>query len=52
MEEFESAVFSLFMVAICDLELLQTATPMRRFPIDHLIDVNKKVLYPITVITL
>jgi hypothetical protein len=31
MEEFKSAVFSLFKVAICDLELLQIATPMRRF---------------------
>ena len=30
-EEFESAIFSLFKVAICDLELLQTAPPMRRF---------------------
>ena len=40
------------MVAICDLELLQTATPMRRFKIDHLIDVNKKVIYAITDITL
>lgn len=27
-------------------------TPMRRFTIDHLIDVNKKVIYAITDITL
>ncbi len=27
-------------------------TPMRRFKIDHLIDVNKKVIYAITDITL